>query len=136
VPTHLLDTCVYSERLRPQPHPGIVRNWRRLGDEAVCVSAVCEAELLFGLERRGSPRLWTEYREFLEGKILVLPLDRAVAVRFGGLKAAMERKGKPRADFDLLIAATALDHGLILVTSNPRHFEDLPGLKVEDWTAT
>lgn len=39
-----------------------------------------------------------------------------------------------RASYDRLIAAHALSHGLILVTNNMKHFGDVPGLKVENWT--
>jgi predicted nucleic acid-binding protein len=131
--THLLDTSVYSQRLRPAPHPEVINRWSRLGDQRLSISAICEAELLYGLEKRDSPRLWQEYRVALENKLTLLPIDLAVAQRFAELKAYQERKGKPRADFDLLIAATALRHNLILATGNINHFTGLPGLQVENW---
>lgn len=134
MPTHLLDTGIYSQRLRPRPLVQVVERWKKLGDDALAISSVCEAELLYGLEKRNSKRLWTEYREFLENRLLLLPVDKTVAAIFGRLKAGQERLGRPRADFDLLIAATALAHGLILATLNSRHFGDLPGLSVEDWS--
>ena len=43
----------------------------------------------------------------------------------------MRAQGKRVADFDLLIAVTALQHQLILLTNNRRHFENIQGLKVE-----
>ncbi len=131
--SHLLDTSVYSQRLRPKPVPGVVAHWRRLGDSCLAISGICEAEVCFGLARRDSPRLWREYREFLENRLVLLPVEKAVAEMYGRLKAAMESGGEPRADFDLLIAATALEHGLVLATLNLRHFKGIPGLRVEDW---
>lgn len=131
--THLLDTSVYSQRLRPRPLPGVVRRWRALGDAALAIPAMAEAELLYGLEKKQSDRLWREYRDFLEDRLTVLAVDKAVAAVFGRLKAEKEAAGAPRADFDLWIAATALHHGLILATLNGRHFHDLSGLRVEDW---
>lgn len=131
--THLLDTSVYSQRLKPKPHPEVVRRWSTVGDHRLGISAICEAELLYGLQKRDSARLWQEYRSALENKLTLLPVDLGVAQRFAALKVHMERLGKPRADFDLLIAATALRHNLILATGNVRHFEDLPGLRVENW---
>ena len=132
--THLLDTSIYSERLKPRPSPGVVQHWSRMGDQALATSAICEAELLFGLERRNSERLWLEYRNYLENRIRLFPIDKPVADVFGKLKSELERKGRPRADFDLLVAATALSNDLILVTANDRHFRDIPALKVENWT--
>ena len=45
----------------------------------------------------------------------------------------MEKLGKPIDSFDLLIAATALENDLILVTNNLKHFSRIPGLKIENW---
>ncbi len=130
---HLLDTSVYSQRLRPMPHPGVVDRWKRHGDQALAVSSICEAELLYGLEKRNSERLWQEYRACLEHALVQLPVDQAVARRFAGMKADQEIRGQPRADFDLLIAATAVTHRLTLATGNLRQFQGIPELKVEDW---
>jgi predicted nucleic acid-binding protein len=132
--THLLDTSVYSQRLRPKPVAGVIRRWQQLGDAALAISAICEAEILYGLERKGSARLWTEYHEYLENRLVLLPLDQAVAARYALLKARQQTCGQPVADFDLLIAATAMEHGLIVATLNVRHFSAIEELKVEDWT--
>lgn len=131
--THLLDTSVYSQRLRPRPHPGVVRRWKQLGDHRLAISAICEAELLYGLRKRDSKRLWQEYHAGLENKLALCPVEHVVAQKFAELKARMEAIGQPRADFDLLIAATALCNSLILATGNIAHFMDIPGLEVENW---
>jgi len=47
--THLLDTSVYCQPLKPTPVEGVVRRWRKLGDASLAISVVCEAELRFGL---------------------------------------------------------------------------------------
>ena len=59
--THLLDTSVYSQRLKPQPVEAVVKKWSQLGNQRLAIAAACEAELLFGLTKRNSERLWTEY---------------------------------------------------------------------------
>lgn len=133
--THLLDTNVYSQRLRPTPVAETVRRWRELGDARLCISAICEAEILYGLEKRDSVRLWQEYDAFLKDRLVVLPVDRNVAARYAMIKVACESVGQPRADFDLLIAANALAHGLTLATLNIRHFHGIPDLRVEDWSS-
>lgn len=54
---------------------------------------------------------------------------------FGMLKAhQLERQGEPLSDLDLIIAACALSHNLILVTNNMKHFSRIPGLKLENWS--
>jgi tRNA(fMet)-specific endonuclease VapC len=132
--SHLLDTCVYSQRLRPRPLVTVANRWRNLGDESLAISGICEAELLYGLARKNSVRLWREYRDYLENRLVILPVDKPVADIFGEMKAEAEIRGEPRADFDLLIAATALAHRLVLATLNARHFDGIPGLQVQDWS--
>lgn len=131
--THLLDTSIYSQRLRPIPVAETVRRWRQLGDARLCIAAICEAEILYGLQKRDSTRLWQEYHAFLKDRLVVLPVDRNVAGRYARIKVACESMGQPRADFDLLIAATAIAHNLTLATLNFRHFHGIPDLRVEDW---
>jgi tRNA(fMet)-specific endonuclease VapC len=111
----------------------VVEKWKELGDSSLAISSICEAELHYGLAKKNSSRLWTEYHNYLEDRLVLLPLDKKVSERFGALKSLMEAKGEPRADFDLLISATALVHNLTLVTLNLRHFEGIPELKLEVW---
>jgi len=63
----------------------------------------------------------------------VLDVDHEVARRFGEVRARLLDRGQPVSGMDLLIAATALVHGLTMVTHNTRHFVNIPGLSVEDW---
>lgn len=130
---YLLDTSVYSQRLRPKPLPTVIRRWRHVGDVRLAVSAICEAELLFGLEKRQSDRLWREYETYLKDRLQCIPVDLSVAKAYATLRARLERTGAPRADFDLVIAATGLAYNLKIATLNPRHFAGIPGLIVEDW---
>jgi tRNA(fMet)-specific endonuclease VapC len=132
--THLLDTSVYSQRLKPKPHVHAISRWDALGDAQVVTSAICEAEVLFGICRRGSVRLAIAFASRLRPRLPILPLDSACATAYADLRLACERKGCPVADMDLLIAATAKAKGLILATLNVRHFNVIPGISVEDWS--
>jgi tRNA(fMet)-specific endonuclease VapC len=63
----------------------------------------------------------------------LLEVNHEVARKFGAIRAALLDQGKPTPDLDLLIAATALEHNLILVTHNVQDFANIPGLTVQDW---
>ncbi len=65
----------------------------------------------------------------------VLLLDRPVLDKASEIYARLRREGKLIEDADLLIAATALEHDLCLVTNNTAHFERVSGLELEDWIA-
>ncbi|MBN1673375.1 MAG: type II toxin-antitoxin system VapC family toxin [Kiritimatiellae bacterium] len=131
--SHLLDTSVFSQPIKDRPVASVMARWSALGDEAVCTSALCQAELLQGLEQRGSEKYWRRYRELLAERYSVLPFDAVAAASFGSLAAELKRMGRPKPTIDLLIAATAKRHGLIVATLNAKDFKDIPGLAVEDW---
>jgi len=63
----------------------------------------------------------------------VIQLDYDIAERCGQLRADLQRRGTKVATVDLLIAATSLQHDLTTVTHNQRHFQLVPGLRLEDW---
>ena len=131
--THLLDTSVYSQPLKPVPHPGVVARWQALGDARLAVSVIAEAEVRYGLALKGSAKLEAAYERILRGRLPVLPVDEAVGIAFATLKAAQHRLGKRVPDLDLLIAATAQVHQLVVATLNVKHFELIAGIRLEDW---
>jgi predicted nucleic acid-binding protein len=133
-PSHLLDTSVYSQPLKPQPLPSVERHWRRHGDDALAISVICEAELRFGIEKKQSAKLRRDFATLLQGRFLSFDITIPIAAAFGELKAQALRKGLAPSDFDLLIAATAKIHGLTVATLNVRHFTGLDGVAVEDWS--
>ncbi len=67
--------------------------------------------------------------------IRLIDVDHEVARQAGELRATLLDRGQPIASMDLHIAATALVHGLTLVTHNVRHFAPVPNLLIEDWLA-
>lgn len=132
--SHLLDTSVYCQPLRKKPIPSVVARWKAHGDSALCISVLCEAEVLQGLEAKGSRALWERYGDLLEGRLPVLDVTPEVARAYAAMAGRLIRDGKPRPMVDLLIASTAKSAGLVLATLNPRHFEGLEGCAVEDWS--
>jgi len=71
--------------------------------------------------------------EFLASGIEVAPFDSEDARHAGEIRAHLEGLGQPIGYYDYLIAAQARRRGAVLVTSNRREFERVPGLIVTDW---
>jgi predicted nucleic acid-binding protein len=128
---YLFDTDVISELLRPTPAAGFVRWIQSVSREDQFVSAITVGELYQGAY--GSTNT-ERHLENIEKRVLpavtVLPFDAAVAKAFGRLRAELYAAGKPLEDSDLQIAATALYHGLTLVTGNLKHFRRVPELRL------
>jgi tRNA(fMet)-specific endonuclease VapC len=100
---------------------------------ALCVSAITEGELAFGLAKRpDATQLHLAAKQFLR-RVDVLPWDSIVAKHYGTVRADMARQGKMLAPLDLPIAAHALGTDAVLVTSD-RAFGQVANLQIEDWT--
>lgn len=128
--TFMLDTNAVSYALRGQGR--VADRIRASAPSALCVSALTVAELRYGAERRQSSKLRALIDAFVDG-VGVAPFGAPEADRYGALAAHIASAGTPIGQFDTLIAAHALTLGLVLVTSNTRHFSVVPGLTIEDW---
>jgi predicted nucleic acid-binding protein len=125
----LLDTNVVSElRKAPsgQANPGVVAWFRRLAPHQLYVSVITIVELEVGilqLERRDASQ-GNRLRHWLTAQVLpafegrILPVDMAV-----GSRCAQLMVPDPQSPWDALIAATALDHNLTIITRNVRDFQ-------------
>jgi predicted nucleic acid-binding protein len=130
--SYLLDTNILSETVRRAPNKSVLAWLDRIPGEALFVSVLTLGEIRKGIEaitdkkRREKLRLWLEHElpVWFEGR--VLPVDLAVAGRWGRILAEV---GHPVPTIDSLLAATALHHELRLVTRNATDFE-YPGLEV------
>lgn len=94
-------------------------------------SSLCVGELFYRAYRTESRERHLEVLPTaLLPAVTVLPFDADVAHAYGRLGARLARDGMRLADADLQIAATALHHGLDLVTGNLKHFERIPELTI------
>ena len=96
-----------------------------------CVSEITLAELYVGAFKGGRPKQLQEIG-FVVRRFHILPVTPALQT-YARLRVLLEEKGTPLDDFDLLIAATALQEGLTLVSANHRHFDRIEGLRLENW---
>jgi tRNA(fMet)-specific endonuclease VapC len=102
-----------------------------LETDGKAISVISVSELLHGVHRadHAARRLRREaVVEQILGAVEQVPIDSEVARVHASVWAGLEQSGEMIEAHDLWIAATALTHGLELVTSNARHFERVPGL--------
>jgi predicted nucleic acid-binding protein len=127
----LLDTNVPSELTRPRSDPRVERWLEEVDDEQLYLSVISFGELLKGLtilpesKRRIGLQKWLDHtlRPWFEGR--VLPVDESIAERWGVLAGECHLRGAPLNTTDGLIAATALEHNLTVVTRNVKDFARL-----------
>lgn len=131
--TYLVDANVLSEATRPAPDARALA-WLRRNERDIAVDPVILGEIRFGilLLPRGRRRQRLE-RWFDEGvsRITCLSWDAAVGLRWGKLLADLRTAGRSMPVKDSLVAATALAHGLVVVTRNRRDFESA-GVRLVD----
>ncbi len=97
------------------------------------ISTVTLGELwAWVLRAKASPRRRQKLLDFLR-IVPILPVDEAVAQKFGEVRAWQLDRGLAAPDLDLLNAAAALVHGFTLVTHNTADYANVPSLTLDDW---
>lgn len=133
---YLIDTNVISELRRREPEPRVVQWFERKPAGLLYMSVLSLGEIRRGVEnlqaseRQQALRAWLEedLPAFFAGRLL--PIDAAVAHRWGRLQAEMAR---PLPAIECLLAATALEHRLVLITRNLKDLAGLPVLVANPW---
>jgi tRNA(fMet)-specific endonuclease VapC len=133
---YLLDTNIVSDLVR-NPQGKVARHVRTVGEKHVCTSIIVAAELRYGANKKGSPRLSSQLDAVL-GVLEVLPFETPADASYGLLRTRLEKLGTPIGandllNNDLLIAAQALALGYVIVTDNEREFSRVKGLRLQNW---
>ena len=109
----------------------IVKRLDALENESLAISVVTLAELYDGLYGSRDPRKReADLQDFLQW-VTVLGLDEETCRLFGKERSRLRQAGNLPGDMDLLIGATALRHGLTVLTNNSNHFGRIAGLRIE-----
>ena len=122
----IVDTGVLVGLERGRIDPDVVPD-----DADVAIAAITASELLVGVELAEDSH--RHARSAMVDAVLssfeILPFDLEVARCHATLLAHARRTGRPRGAHDLLIAATAAATGRIVITTDRRAFDDLPGVR-------
>lgn len=127
--SYLLDTNIIIDELRGKSKVNL-----KLVEKDLFISVITEAELLYGVYKSSNKSDNLQIvKNFISGlEIRVIEVDSSIVDIFVQRKIDLEKKGEKIEDFDILIAATALDRDMILVTFNKKHFKRIKGLKMLD----
>ncbi|WP_337844461.1 type II toxin-antitoxin system VapC family toxin [Thermus sp.] len=135
--SYLLDTNVVSETAKPRPDPGVLAWLAHHWVEEAYLSALTLGELVQGLARapEGKRPLLEAWLEGIKTRFRerILPLDEGVMETWGLLTGTAFLQGRPLSPLDAMLAATALRHGLVLVTRNAAPFQGLPVRVLNPW---
>jgi predicted nucleic acid-binding protein len=135
----LLDTNVPSEVARARPNPRVAAWVNGQKNSTLFLSAVSIGELRRGFallplgERRTRLERWFETDVLLWFGERILPVTKEIADRWGTLDATCQLRGTPANTADGMIAATALDHGLTVVTRNVKDFSRFGVTVLNPW---
>ncbi len=123
----LLDSCVVSEAIKPEPDARVLLWLDTVDEDALCISSIALGELYRGIEllpesgKRDALRIWfEELRERFSDRVLDLDADTMLV--WGGLSARLKKEGAPAPIMATLTAACALRNNMLLATRNVKDF--------------
>jgi tRNA(fMet)-specific endonuclease VapC len=130
----LLDTDILSAVMRQQPAALAHARAYLAVHHHLTFSIITRYEILRGLHAKKATAQLVAF-DRLCGVSTILPLTDAIVVRAATIYADLHQRGTLIGDADILIAATGLEHGLVVVTNNRSHYQRVAGIKLENWLA-
>lgn len=136
----LLDTCALCDPTYPRPNAGLRKWFGATPESATFISVLSIGEIRKGLERlKSAPKAvtigaWLDHELMPRFDRRLLNVDLEVCNVWGSVCGKLSKLGRPQPVIDSLIAATAIAHGLTLVTRNVRDFADFDIELVNPWT--
>jgi len=133
---YLFDTDTLSNIVKQKPSGPLLGKLHDLPKALQFTSAINVGEIYYGANK--SPRkekILKAFEESVFPNVNILPFDGESGRVFGIMKADLEKRGIGCSEPDLRIAAVTIQHNLILITGNTKHFQNIPGLRIENWMA-
>jgi toxin FitB len=138
--SYLLDTNVVSEWTKPRPDVGVIAWLADVDEDRVLISVITLAELRHGIDRLAQGSRRTRLNQWLSDELplrfegRIVPVDAAIADRWGQLMARSSEAGRPISAMDAFIAATAVVRTLDLVTRNVGDFKGWVKSVINPWS--
>jgi len=130
----MLDTniCIYVIKRRTA---AVLNHFMEYQVGDIGMSSITLAALRYGVAKSAQREKNAKALESFVAPLVIVPFDEEAALVYGGIRAALEKAGKPIGSMDMLIAAHAVSLGIPLATNNIREFLRIPALNVADWTS-
>jgi tRNA(fMet)-specific endonuclease VapC len=134
IPPALIDTDILSAVMRQ--HLSALSHARAYlaVHNHLTFSIITRYEILRGLHAKNASAQLAAF-ELLCDVSRILPLTDAIVARAATIYANLHQHGTLIGDADILIAAAGLEHGLVVVTNNQRHYQRIAGIQLENWLA-
>jgi toxin FitB len=136
---YLLDTNVLSELRRRRPEPKVIAFVKAQPLDSLCISSVTLAEIRFGIELVADATRRAELNDWLAHKVRpmfeqrILPVTEDIMFKWRLLVEDGRKSGHTFSQPDLIIAATALEHGLAVVSRDTRDYEKAKVSVLNPW---
>lgn len=131
---YLLDTCVISELVKPEPNGRVVGWLKTQAEMSLFLSSITFGEIQKGISKLSAGRKQRELQSWMDRDLTerfrnrILPVDARAALMWGRIRAAAEKNGRTIPVIDGLIAAVGMANDLTVVT---RNVGDMPDEGVE-----
>lgn len=138
---YLLDTCLISELVKKAfPNPGVVAWLNQQDEDRLFLSAITIGEIQAGISKLIDSARKTDLLSWLDNDLRrrfsnrILPIDLEVALVWGSKRGDASRNGVTLPFADSLIAATALAHGMTVVSRNASDLQRCGAMILNPWS--
>lgn len=136
--SYLADTNAVSEFSKKEPNQKVVDWFAAQAEESLFLSVITVGEIEKGIAKISDPVGKAKYEIYLEKLVLrfdrrILPVSLKVGRRWGKLIGTLQKSGRVLPNWDSLIAATALEHDLTIITRNADDFADTGARVLNVW---
>ncbi|WP_162458775.1 type II toxin-antitoxin system VapC family toxin [Desulfosarcina ovata] len=127
-----MDTNIVSYWMRGDS--AIIQKIQTFSPSDLSLSTVTLAEIYYGIEKSPTRKKERQLKiERIKSQLEIYPFNESAALKYGSIRASLEKQGQPISERDLQIAAIALANKFCVVTHNVKEFRRITDLKVEDW---